>query len=334
MSPGFVLVTGATGFVGRQLCPVLVRAGWRVRAVWVHSAPPSGMRDAGIEWCRAEPMGPDTNWASLLDGGITAVVHLAAVAHRIATKDQVSDSVYDEVNHLGTVRLISQVAAIPTIQRFLFISSIGAVASLSELRLDESSPCRPDTPYGKSKLAAERAVSRLLASSSVEWCILRPPLIYGRGNPGNMERLLRLIALPVPLPFGSIRNRRTFLHVGNLVDAIRIGLIHPKAANRLFCVADAEELSTPDLMRGLGQAAGRPVRLFRFPVGVLQFLGWMGSMFTRITGKSLGFGSPTIEKFCGSLSIDSSSFRSECGWCPPVSLQEGLRSTVGREISP
>jgi nucleoside-diphosphate-sugar epimerase len=203
------------------------------------------------------------------------------------------------------------------------------VASLSEIPIDESTPCRPDTPYGASKLAAEVAVQRELSCAACDWCVLRPPLMYGQGNPGNMERLLALVYLGLPLPLGSIRNRRSFLYVGNFVNAVERALSHPSASNRLFCIGDSEDLSTPTLIRGLGYAANRPVRLFPFPISGLRLLGRMGSFFEGITGKSMKMDSASVAKLCGSLCINGSRFRTECEWRPPYSLQEALRLTVG-----
>lgn len=334
MRPEFALVTGASGFVGRHLCPELERIGWRVRACYSRNGPPAESVGQSIEWRKMNPMGSSTDWSRLLDGGITTVIHLAALAHRIGVNEQPTSLEYDEINHKATARLAAQAAACPTIRRFLFVSSIGAVASMSDQRIDETSACRPDTPYGLSKLAAEKAVRRELSPSAVHWCILRPPLLYGRGNPGNMERLLALIDLGLPLPFGSIENRRSFLYIGNFIDSIKLGLTHSSAANQLFCIADSEELSTPALIRGLGEAKQKKVHLFRFPVGALRALGHAGTVFERVLGRSLGINTATVDKLCGSLAIDSSFFRSTCGWRPPFSLQDGLRETVANQIRP
>ena len=328
MNPGFVLVTGAGGFVGRQLCPQLVRAGWRVRATWVHAQPPTAMVGENIEWHRISALGPSTDWAPVLADGITAVVHLAALAHRVGPREQVPDSAYDIANHLGTARLIEQVSKVPSVRRLVFVSSIGAVTSLAEEQLDENSACRPDTAYGRSKLAAEHAVQHGLAGSKVEWCILRPPLLYGPGNPGNMARLLRLLKLRLPLPFASIHNRRSFLYVGNFVNALVTSLTHPMAANRVFCVSDDADLSTPELMLRLSHLSGRPARLWPFPVAGLRLLGILGDILARATGRPLAFDSGTINKFCGSLSVNGDIFRSACDWRPPFSVDEGLRATV------
>ncbi len=325
------LITGATGFVGRHLCPELKKAGFNLRAVFTELKPSlHGLSE--IEWIKLDSINRHTNWNLALQGGITHVIHLAAVAHRITPKDQVRDSVYDEVNHLGTARLAKAVAETQSVQRFIFMSSIGAVTNLSEGLVDESTDCHPDTAYGKSKLSAEKALQEIFRESRVEWCIFRSPLLYGPGNPGNMERLLKLLKLKVPLPLRSVRNRRSFLYVGNLVNALCLALEHPAAARKIFCISDGNEMSTADLLLGLGCASGRSVRLFPFPRWGLHLLGQIGSLLTRMSGHSFGFDAPAMEKLCGSLPVDSSLFRRTCGWKPPYTIEEGLQATVAQSV--
>lgn len=318
-----VLVTGAGGFLGQVLCRELPRAGWTVRGTF-RSAP---VAIPEVEWRRIAPIGGVTDWGKVL-AGVDAVVHAAAVAHRIGPKAPVAAAVYDEVNHRGTARLATAARA-AGVRRFVFVSSIGAVTDASDAVVDESTPCAPATPYGRSKLAAERAVAEILADGPCEWCVLRPPLLYGPGNPGNMERLLRLLRLPVPLPFGALRNRRSFLFVRNLAAAVAVALEHPAASGETFCVADDEILSTPALMLALGEAAGRPVRLFNVPAGVLAALGRLGDGVAAATGVSPGFDSEAVRKLGASLPVSAARFRQRCGWAPPFSLADGLRATVG-----
>lgn len=323
-----VLVTGAAGFLGRVLCRELQAAGWEVRGTFHRGAPPAV---PGVEWRQIASIGSETDWADLLRDA-DAVVHAAAVAHRIGPKAQVADAVYDEVNHRGTARLAAAARA-AGVRRFVFVSSIGAVTDAAAETVDETTPCLPVTPYGRSKLAAERAVAAAFAGGAGEWCILRPPLLYGPGNPGNMERLLRLLRLPLPLPLGAIRNRRSFLYVRNLADAVKVALAHPAAAGEVFCVADAETLSTPDLIRALGRASGRPARLFGVPAGVLGLLGRLGDGCAALLGRSPGFDSEAVRKLGASLPVSAARFRARCGWTPPFRLDEGLRATVGPDAS-
>ena len=321
-----VLVTGATGFVGNSLCLVLQRAGWTVRATWVHTKP---QLSDEFEWCRVDPLGPETDWRVVLKG-VDYVVHLAAVAHRMGALGEPSEDEYDKANHIGTARLAEQVKAVGSIQRLVFISSIGAVTSLSDTPVNEATVCHPDTGYGRSKLAAELAVRQILDGSTTNWCILRPPSVYGPKNPGNMARLLKLVSLNIPLPFGSVCNLRTFIYVGNLVDAIRLALDHPNACNRIFCLGDDQTLSTPAILQRLGEASQRPVRLWPCPRVCLDGLGIIGTLIGKIVGRSLGIDRTAIGKFCGSLSVDSRRFREACGWLPPVPTDEGFRLTVNK----
>jgi len=323
-----ILVTGASGFVGRHLCPELLRSGYKVRAIYRGPKPPNELPE-GIDWIAIDSIGPDTDWGPVLRGGVTHVVHLAAVAHRISRREQLSENVYNRVNNLGTAVLARAVANTPSVQRFIFMSSIGAITSLAKESVNEKTPCRPDTPYGKSKLAAEMAVQNELESSHVEWCVFRTPLLYGPGNPGNMKRLLSLLKLKIPLPLGSIHNRRTFLFVGNLVDAIGLALVHPDCGRKIFCVGDTQDLSTPELLRRLAASSGvRRFYLFSFPLIGLRLVGAAGSLFEAISGRSVGIDINAIEKLCGSLPVDSSFFQCSTGWHPPFSIEYGLTATV------
>ena len=202
-----VLVTGATGFVGQNLCPVLLRAGWVVRATWVHTEP---QQNDGIEWSRVDPLGPKTDWSAVLEG-VDHVVHLAAVAHRVGALAELSEEEYDKANHLGTSCLAKEVRSNGSIKRLVFISSIGAVTGFMETPINKDTICQPDTSYGRSKLAGEMKIHQVLDGSETNWCILRPMLVHGPGNPGNMARLFKIVDTSIPLPLSALdSNRRSF----------------------------------------------------------------------------------------------------------------------------
>jgi len=323
----FALVTGATGFVGRHLCNGLRQAGVDVRGVYRKQEPHAGWPKE-IEWVKIPRLGLDTDWSSALSGGITHVIHLAAIAHRISPREQVSEATYDRVNHLATLQLVREVIKAGSAKRFFFLSSIGVTATLADEPVDEQTPCCPESAYARSKLAAERGVQQLLAESPVEWCIFRAPLLYGPGNPGNMERLLKLVKLSIPLPLGSIRNRRTFLYIGNLIDAILVALEHPGAARKTFCIADDQQLSTSELLRELARVSKRSVHLFPCPIFCLRALASVVDILRELTGLSVGLDRGSVEKLCGSLVVTDSLFRNTCGWKPPYTVQEGLRATL------
>jgi nucleoside-diphosphate-sugar epimerase len=190
------------------------------------------------------------------------------------------------------------------------------MATLSPDRLTEETPCHPDTPYGRSKLAAEQALIALTQDSPMTWTILRPTLVYGPGNPGNMGRLLTLINRRLPLPLGAIHNRRSFVYVGNLVDAILQSIEHPNAINQTFLVSDGEDLSTPQLIRRLASCLGHSAPLLPIPPALIQTIG-------QLTGKT-----DTVSRLLGSLSVDSSKIRHTLNWQPPYTLDQGLQTTA------
>ena len=218
--------------------------------------------------------------------GCDAVVHLANIAHTAANPADLQ-----RVNVDGTRQQAEQAAA-ADVRRFVYLSSVKAAA--------------PDDAYGRAKLAAERALAQV---SGPEVVVLRPPLVYGSGVKANFLALMRAIARGWPLPFASIENRRSLIYVGNLCDAIIRCLEAPQAAGRTYLVSDGLPVSTPQLCRALGDALGRPARLFPFPARLLELY-------------------PGLRRLTRSLEVDDSAIRSELGWRPPYTFEEGLRATA------
>jgi nucleoside-diphosphate-sugar epimerase len=196
---------------------------------------------------------------------------------------------------------------------------------------------KPDSEYGRSKRKAELAIEKILADTRQDWSVVRPTLVYGPGNPGNMLRLMRLTRSPIPLPFGAIRNRRTFLYVENLVHLIKQVLSEPGASRQVFNVGDAEVLSTPELVRMLAGLSGRSIRLLPVPVWILRTMAKGGDVATGLLGRSVGLDSYSVERLASSLEVDISLARTRLNWKPPFSTEEGLRRTLspggGREVA-
>lgn len=214
--------------------------------------------------------------------GCEAVVHLANIAHARADRTALW-----KVNVDGTVAIARQAAG-AGVRRFLYLSSAKAR--------------EPDDLYGEAKLAAEQS---LLQLRGLEVVIIRPPLVYGPRVRANFLALMSAIARGWPLPFASIENRRSFVYVGNLCDAIAACLQAPAAAGKTHYVADGPAISTPALCRAIGRALGRPARLFPFPPALLP-----------------------SERLTGSLEVDDSGLRADLGWRPRFTLEEGLRATA------
>jgi nucleoside-diphosphate-sugar epimerase len=193
----------------------------------------------------------------------------------------------------------------------------GATSGVQPIQAE--SPIKPSTPYASSKAEAEQAIAEVVSGSGMELTVVRPPLVYGSGAPGNFGALVRAIASGLPLPLGSVtKNRRSFVAIDNLVDLIVTCLSHPAAANQTFLVSDGEDISTEDMLRRLATMMGKPARLIPLPVA------WLAFGAQRIGKREI------FESLCGSLQLDITKTCYLLDWKPPVSLDEGLRRAANK----
>jgi nucleoside-diphosphate-sugar epimerase len=243
-----ILVTGASGFVGNFLLAALRDAGHEVRA-----ASRSRVEQQGIDYVLAPELGPDADWGHALLG-VDAVVHLAGRAH-VPSKnaDAETEEIYFRINTEGT-RALAEQAAAAGVKQFVFLSSCHAVAAESGEILNAETTPRPVSAYGRSKLEAERAAREALLNKACAWTILRPPLVYGRGNKANFGLLLKLVSSGIPLPLALVQNRRSFIYLENLVDVIVACLGNPKAFGKTYLPSDGEDVSTPELIRKIAKS--------------------------------------------------------------------------------
>jgi UDP-glucose 4-epimerase len=296
-----VLVTGASGFVGKHVAPALVRHGWVVRRA---VRTPSGSADEVV----IDSIGPTTDWQDAL-AGVDAVVHLAARVHHQHEEHAVE--LYRDVNIEGALRL-AHCAADVGVGRFIFVSTV-----LVHGRSNNGAPFRENdtlTPrglYGMSKAAAEAGLRALAQDGNMAITVIRPPLIYGFGAKGNFALLEKAVRLGIPLPFAAIHNRRAFVYVENLASFILHRLSAAEKKFDIFLVADEEQVSTPEFIKRLAKAAGTSSRLFPVPTSVLSAL-------LKVSGRN-----EANDSLIGSLELDLSKAAST-GWRPAVSLDEGL----------
>ena len=302
-----ILVTGAAGFIGRALCGHLSALNHSVFPV-VRSV--SGMEAEIV----AGNIGTSSNWIAAL-GTCDAVVHLAARVHVMDDDAQDPLALYRATNTEVTLNLARQ-AAHAGVKRFVFISTIKVNGEGRDSPYGETDAPAPADAYAISKWEAEQGLLRIAADTGLEVVILRPPLVYGPGVKANFLRLMQLVKKGWPLPLAAIRNRRSFLYLGNFVDAIRLCVEHPAAAGQTFLLDDGQAVSTPELVRAVAHALDRPAHLLAVPVKVLEFAG-------TLFGKRAA-----VARLTGSLWVDSSLIRSRLGWTPPYSMEAGLAATV------
>jgi nucleoside-diphosphate-sugar epimerase len=302
-----VLVTGATGFVGRAVLQRLRADGHRVRA--------AVRRDVvlpGVELVRVGDIDGGTSWDDAMTG-VDAVVHLAARVHVLHETADSPEAAFRRVNVEGTRRL-AQACGPST--RFVLMSSIRAVADESHpVAIDEHTPPSPTTAYGISKLEGERVLADVARARGFSWIALRPPLVFGEGAGGNLRRLMAIVRRGVPLPLGAVHNRRSFIYVGNLADAVARALASDAPSSCALPIADPPARSTAALAREIGAAMDKPPRLLNVPPRLLE-LG------ARMLGKR-----EVWARLGGDLEI-SAHAADRLQWAPAVSFGEGVRRAV------
>ena len=305
-----VLVTGATGFLGRAAAEALVRAGHDVRRG--ARVVPEG---AGEAWTGYGEVGPDTRWGNAL-AGVDVVVHLAGLAHLPDEMAAAAADTFARVNAEGTARLAA--AAVGSgVRRLVLMSSalVHGQASPGRPFLEDDAPA-PETAYARSKLDSEVRLMETARGSALEWVVLRPPMVYGPGARGNFRRLVQLVRAGVPLPLGAATAPKSFIGIDNLADAVVRAVEHPRAANQVLLVADAEVASTLGLVRHIAAALQQRVWTPYVPPVLLR--GMLGAL-----GRTRD-----VQRLFNPLEVDTSRIRALLDWSPPVSLAEGVRRAV------
>jgi nucleoside-diphosphate-sugar epimerase len=303
-----LLVTGASGFIGRVLVRRALDAGHPVVAS-VRRPEQCDLIDQRCEPRVVGELGPETNWSEALTG-VDAVIHLAARAHVLRERSASPEADFERINVAGTLHLARQAHA-AGVHRFVFVSSSGVGGAVSAERpIRESDEPHPASLYARAKWAAEQALHDF-AADRLEAVVVRPTLVYGPGAPGNMRRLLAAIARGWPLPLAGVNNQRSLVGVDNLCDLLLLCASHPKAAGRTFYATDGAVSST-ELVRIFAEGMSRPPRLIAVPTPVVGFL------FSLIGKRSL------FEQLYRSLLFDSTAATATLGWQPAKSIRAGL----------
>ena len=309
-----VLITGANGLIGSALVE-------HFGSTKLHDV--VGMVRPGAK-CSSE--GPVeyrfcdlslVNETSVYLNDIDIIIHTAARVHQI--NDPSTDHLlkFMEVNFVGTIDLATK-AAKAGVKRFIFLSSIkvNGERSCPEKPFKFDDPRVGEDPYSKSKSEAELGLLKISAETKMEVTIIRPPLVYGPGVKANFLALLNLASKNIPIPLGSVNNRRSFVALGNLINLISICIDHPKASNQVFLVSDDHDMSTSNLYKIMAQSFGKKAYVFKFNPSILKIL-------FKLIGKE-----PIFERLCGDLAIDIEHTKSSLDWAPILSPIDGIKLCV------
>lgn len=299
-----ILVTGATGFVGRALVRELEKKGFFLTR---DNADSTCTHDNEVRVYSFKDEGDLQQFCN----GIDVVIHLAGMAH-IRNGDAKSLQMR-KVNVEYTEKL-ARIAAASGVSRFIFVSTIGVHAANDLAPICYCEPPKPSEVYGQSKLEAELILKDISGSTGMQFTIIRPPLVYGPNAPGNFGKLVKLLEGSFVLPLGAVNNKRSFVALDNLVDLIVTCSEHPNAANETFLVSDDADVSTTQLLELMSIAMGRNVFLIPIPLSLLR-------AFSIILGKKNMF-----DKLCGNLQIDITHTKETLGWKPSLTIQEGINS--------
>ncbi|WP_166112039.1 NAD-dependent epimerase/dehydratase family protein [Pseudoalteromonas sp. Z9A5] len=293
-----VLVTGASGFVGQFLSNDK-----RAQKFYFLSQKSS----QNSNWYKTKDFSAenDINFNVSLNK-ISVVIHLAAVAH----KYDVNEDYIHKVNHKAALGLAKQ-AADAGVRRFIYLSTVSVYGN--QAHIDINVELNPIDYSSKVRVDVENELIKLGSNTGMEIVIIRSPLIYGKGAPGNFGTLLKIAEKNLPLPLGAINNKRSYVALDNVIDLLITCIEHPNAANQTFLASDDENISTSNLLKKLTLAAGKKPWLLPVPVSLLKLIA-------SIIGKKAA-----VEKFSSSLTVDIEHTKKTLNWKPPITLDEGIR---------
>lgn len=308
-----ILVTGASGFIGRQL----QRPGDRALVRNEADLPGAVVGDL---------LDPASLGSACAD--VETVFHCAGYAHAFVPSDP---DAHWRVNFEGTRNLV-EVAGRAGVRRFIFLSSVKAMAESGDVCVDESWPGEPATPYGKAKRAAEDAVIEAGVKYDMHVVNLRLAMVYGRCGRGNFERMARSIRSGWFPPLPETGNRRSIVHVSDVVSAMRLVADAPTANGRTYIVADSRAYSGREIYDAIRAAVSpAPTIRWRVPAGLLRSAGRLGDGLGTLIQRSLPLNSEVVSRLLDSACYSPGWIEHELGWRAKLGLEEGLREMLGDE---
>lgn len=309
-----VLVTGATGFIGQQLCKALNEMNIEVHTL-------------GRKKPECESIFHYWDLKTAIDGimpnDIDVIFHLAGKAH-VLSNDYHDEEEYFPVN-LGATRKLLNAAKSKGIQKFIYFSSVKAMGEDSEQQLDESCTLLPQDMYGRSKLMAEQLV--LDGDYVPHPVVIRPCMVYGNSDKGNLPKMIQAISQGKFPPLPETDNRRSMVHVDDIVSAALLAAQHPQAAN-IYIVSDGQAYSTRQIYLWINQALGKRPPVWHVPVFILKVIAKVGDFIGWLLGRRFIFDSDALDKLIGSADYTSDRIEREMGFKAKRDLQESLPEIV------
>lgn len=293
-----IIITGASGFVGQNLASYLISNGHLVKGLSLRNI----------------------NWLNQLDNDADAIIHLAGKAHD--TSNTSSEDEYFKVNRDLTQSLFDAFLN-SNVRDFFYFSSVKAVADTVADKLVEDVVARPITPYGKSKLEAEQYLLSQSLPEGKRLYIIRPCMIHGPGNKGNLNLLYKVVLKGLPWPLASFRNARSFLSIGNLSYLVEKMLLKKDLPSGVYNFADDESLSTNELVTLIAETLGKKAKLLTIPVALLQNVVKIGDILP------LPLNSERLKKLTESYVVSNDKIKKALKIARlPISVKEGLSRTI------
>lgn len=308
-----ILLTGATGFVGARVLTQLIKKNYPSIRTYGRHLPHYFSKEGTSDITHViGEFRSDADYTGSLCG-IDVIIHCAAQAHVMKKLENICCDIYRDINVDGTLNLASQAIA-AGVKRFVFISSVKVNGESTDTvqPFNHMSCPAPEDDYGRSKQAAEIELRKLVLNTGMDLVIIRPPLVYGPGVKGNFLTLMKIVNRNIPIPLGSITNKRSLVALDNLVDLIITCIDHPKASNQTFLVSDDQDVSTTELLKKMASAFGKKSRLIAVPMGLIQLVA-------ILLGKRA-----VARRLCSSLVVDISHTKETLSWKPPVTMEQQL----------
>ena len=321
-----VLVTGATGFIGRRLVDVLRSNGARIIALTRSPAMLNALwSDRSVKSFQADLAQSKNLTAACRD--VDTIFHLAGHAHARDQDSLAAERLHHETTVEGT-RALLEAAVGAGVRRFIFLSSVKVMGEGSEEHLDETAATVPVSHYGRAKLEAERLVLATGLEHGMHVCVLRLPLVYGPGNKGNIPRLIEAIDRGRFPPLPEVHNRRSMVHVDDVVKALMLAAESPPANGKVYIVTDEQVYSTREIYAAICRTLGRHSPTWNVPAWLLRAGGRLGDVLESITGWRMPVNRTMLEKLLGSAWYCSDRIRRELGFRPSHTLYDALPEMI------